>query len=90
MLNIKISGYFMIFVLKIIKCFLNYDKLLNRIEFCIHALLSQFFVVYDKFSLKCNKWLLSESKWYEQQTYSQIHYHCNDRNHPLKLNSEHK
>ena len=54
---------------------LMYDMLHNRIEFFIHALLSQFFVVYNHYSLKCNKWLLSASLWYEQQTNSQIYYH---------------
>ena len=33
----------------------NYDMLHNRVEFFIHALLSQFFVVCYKYSFKCNK-----------------------------------
>ena len=43
-----------------------------------------FFPVYNEYSLKCNKWLLSASKWYQQQTQSHIYCHWNDRNHPMK------
>ena len=62
----------------------------NCIKFFIHALGNHFFVVYNEYSFKCIKWLLSASKWYEQQTYSQIYYHWNNCNHPLKPNSEQK
>ena len=69
---------------------LTYDTLHNRVQFFIHALWGQFFVIYDKYSFKCNRYLLSASKCYEQQTYSQVYYHWNNRNHPLKRNSEQK
>ena len=62
----------------------------NRIDFFIHELLKYFSIAYSEYSLKCNKWLLSASNWYEQQTQSQIYDHWDRRNHPLKFNLEQK